>query len=265
MPPNEPSPRLLALWDIDHTLIETRGVGFAIYERAFPAATGRPLVELAKVSGRTELDIMRETLQVNGIDPTDEAVNALAAALICGYEDARTELRERGRALSGARDTLEKLAAVETVFQTVLTGNLRAVARIKLEVFDLDGFFDLAAGAYGNDHHERAELVTIAQKRAGERTGTEFGTANTVLIGDTPHDVAAGLTAGVPTIGVATGKTSLPELRASGATWAVTSVAEVADLVSAMSRTGRTSDVTRVEGTTSIRGPLSCPPRHFRW
>ena len=91
-------PRLLVLWDVDHTLIETRGVGFAIYQRAFSAATGRPLVELAKVSGRTELDIMRETLRINGIEPTDEAVNALAAALTQGYEDARDELSSRAAA-----------------------------------------------------------------------------------------------------------------------------------------------------------------------
>lgn len=235
MPSTAPSPRLLVLWDVDHTLIETRGVGFAIYQRAFPVATGRALVELAKVSGRTELDIMRETLRINDVDPTDEAVDALAEALIQGYEDARTELSERGRALPGANDTLTKLAANETMFQTVLTGNLREVARIKLEVFGLDGFLDLAAGAYGDDHQERAELVTIAQERAGDRTGNEFGTTTTVLIGDTPNDVAAGLAAGVPAIGVATGKTSIAELRAAGATWAVASVDEVTDLVSAMS------------------------------
>lgn len=78
--------RLLLLWDVDHTLIETRGVGFTIYQRAFPAATGRPLTELAKVSGRTELDIMRETLRINGVEPTDQAVDRLAAALVQGYE-----------------------------------------------------------------------------------------------------------------------------------------------------------------------------------
>ena len=220
MPSTAPA-RLLLLWDIDHTLIETRGVGFAIYQRAFPAATGRPLVELAKVSGRTELDIMRETLRINGVEPTDEAVGGLAAALIQGYEDARDELGSRGRALPGAHETLVELAANEAVFQTVLTGNLREVARIKLEVFGLNQFLDLEAGSYGDDHQERAELVAIAQQRASERTGAEFGTDATVLIGDTPNDVAAGLAAGVRVVGVATGKTNLEELRAAGATWAI--------------------------------------------
>jgi phosphoglycolate phosphatase len=38
-----------------------------------------------------------------------------------------------------------------------------------------------------------------------------------VLIGDTPKDVDAGLSAGVHVIGVATGSTTLSELRAAGA------------------------------------------------
>lgn len=57
--PSATSP-VLVLWDIDHTLIETRGVGFAIYQRAFAAATGRAFDKRADISGRTELDIMRE-------------------------------------------------------------------------------------------------------------------------------------------------------------------------------------------------------------
>jgi len=226
-----PATRLLLLWDVDHTLIETRGVGFAIYQRAFPAATGRPLIELAKVSGRTELDIMRETLRINGVEQTEEAVGRLAAALIHGYEDARAELGGRGRDLPGARETLAELAADETIYQTLLTGNLREVARIKLEVFGLDGFLDLEAGAYGNDHHERAELVAIAQQRASERAGVKFGNDATVLIGDTPNDVAAGLAAGVRVIGVATGKTGLEELREAGATHVTNEVSGVLSLV----------------------------------
>jgi phosphoglycolate phosphatase-like HAD superfamily hydrolase len=152
---SSPVPQVLVLWDVDHTLIETGGVGFAICKRAFPDATGRPLDKLAEVSGRTELDIMRETLRVNGIDPTDKAIAKLAAALISGYENAREELAATGRALPGATATLERLAAAPQVYQGVLTGNLRDVARIKLEVFGLDTRLNLEASAYGDDHSER--------------------------------------------------------------------------------------------------------------
>lgn len=232
-------PRLLILWDVDHTLIETRGVGLAIYRRAFPAATGRPLEELATVTGRTELDIMRETLRINGVEPREAAVAKLAAALVQGYEEARDELARTGRALPGVAETLEALADISGIFQTVLTGNLREIARIKLEVFGLDRYLDFEAGAYGDDNEERAELVAIAQQRTRLRTGTLFGNDRTVLIGDTPADVAAGLTAGVGIIGVATGKTSLYELRDAGATWAVREVTAVQPLIQAWVPTGR--------------------------
>jgi phosphoglycolate phosphatase len=99
----------------------------------------------------------------------------------------------------------------------VLTGNLCDVARIKLEVFDLDHYLDLDAGAYGGDDPERPKLVAIAQQRATEQTGVTFGNDATVMIGDTPHDVEAGLATGVRVIGVATGKTNTQELQGVGA------------------------------------------------
>ena len=230
MPAAEPEPTqatpVLVLWDVDHTLIETRGVGFAIYKRAFPIATGRPLERLAEISGRTELDIIRETLRINGIEPSGNSVSKLAAALINGYEIARDELAATGRVLPGVKKTLEYLTAERNVHQGVLTGNLREVARIKLEVFGLDGYADLDASAYGDDHNERAKLVTIAQSRASTRTGIAFENNNTVLVGDTPKDIEAGATAGVRVIGVASGKSSAEELHKAGPAVIVTDLTD---------------------------------------
>ncbi|GDY29772.1 hypothetical protein [Gandjariella thermophila] len=89
-------------------------VGRAIYDRAFLAAAGKPLAELASISGRTESDIMAERLRINGIEPTAQRIESLADALIRGYDDAREEMRRVGRALPGARATLAELAA-ETI------------------------------------------------------------------------------------------------------------------------------------------------------
>jgi hypothetical protein len=72
--------RTLVLWDVDHTLSETRGVGWAIYDRAFPAATGKPLAKLAKISERTELDIMTESLRINDLEPTEGETRAAFVA-----------------------------------------------------------------------------------------------------------------------------------------------------------------------------------------
>ncbi|WP_216211016.1 HAD hydrolase-like protein [Amycolatopsis aidingensis] len=210
-------PSLLVLWDVDHTLIETRGVGRAIYDRAFSEATGKPLVQLAVISGRTELDIMSESLRLNGVEPTEDAVDRLANALVDCYRAMADHLATAGRALPGAQQTLAALAADARVHQGVLTGNLREVARIKLKVFGLDTYLDLEASAYGDDDAHRPRLVRTAQRRATDRTGVAFDNSRTVLIGDTPNDVRAALTAGVRAIAVATGKSTEADLRASGA------------------------------------------------
>jgi phosphoglycolate phosphatase len=226
--------RVLVLWDIDHTLIETRGVGLAIYQRVVPTVTGRPFERLANISGRTELDIMAETLRLNGVEPTDDAVAQLAAALVQGYEDARDELGTTGRVLPGAQEVLAKLVADPSVHQGVLTGNLREVARIKLEVFGLAQYLNLDTSAYGDDHADRAELVKIAQKRAAEPTGTWFDGGHTVLVGDTPKDVEAALTAGVRVVAVASGKSTVEQLRQAGAGLVVEDLTDTVQVVRTM-------------------------------
>ncbi|MGH3906101.1 MAG: HAD hydrolase-like protein [Pseudonocardiaceae bacterium] len=174
---------------------------------------------------------MRETLRLNNIEPTETAIHALIDALIQGYEEARDELASTGRALPGAHDTLRALDADPSVHQAVLSGNLRAVSRIKLEVFGLDQYLDLASSAYGDDHDDRAALISLAQRRAAEHTGVHFDNDHTVLIGDTPNDVRAALAAGVQIIAVATGKSSINELVDAGAAFAITHLREVSTYV----------------------------------
>lgn len=217
----------LVLWDIDHTLIESRGVGREIYQRIFPQVTGQALRELATVHGRTELDIIHDTLRLHGIEPTGQAVGDLANALAEGYRTAQDELRERGRVLPGALEALQALTEAPGVHQSVLTGNTTEVARIKLDTFELTAYLDTSIGAYGDDHPDRAELVRIARARGVDHLGEVIAANQVILIGDTPSDVEAALTAGAQIIAVATGKFTVLDLQAAGATTAVNSLAEI--------------------------------------
>jgi phosphoglycolate phosphatase-like HAD superfamily hydrolase len=62
----------LVLWDIDHTLIETGGVGGEVFRTAFEHVTGKAIEELADVTGRTEQVIFADTLKLHGLtDPGD--------------------------------------------------------------------------------------------------------------------------------------------------------------------------------------------------
>jgi len=103
------------------------------------------------------------------------------------------------------------------VVQSVLTGNVRAMAEMKLGALALDAHLDLEIGAYGESHEVRAELVHLARDNAARRYGTDFSGPATVLVGDTPLDVAAALETGARVVAVATGGTTAARLAASGA------------------------------------------------
>ena len=103
------------------------------------------------------------------------------------------------------------------VVQSVLTGNVRAMAEMKLSALALDAHLDLEIGAYGESHEVRAELVHLARDNAARRYGTDFSGPATVLVGDTPLDVAAALQTGARVVAVATGGTTAARLAASGA------------------------------------------------
>lgn len=202
-------PRLL-LWDIDHTLIETRGVGRALSAAAFEQVTGQTMREQAAIDGITEAVIFRETAKLHGLDTTRAEFEQFAQALSEEHVANARQLRERGAALPGAAAALEALHAA-AVRQTVVTGNVRAVAETKLHVFGLDSRIDWEAGAYGEDADLRPDLVALALRRAATRA------ADAVLIGDTPADVEGGHAHGVHVIAVATGRSSIDVLREAGA------------------------------------------------
>lgn len=208
---------LLVLWDVDHTLIETRGVGFKIYAAAFEKVTGRPLAQMAEMAGRTEPVIFRETLALHGIADSPGLFARFAQEQAQGYRDRIAELRERGRALPGAGDALRALADRPGVLQSVLTGNTRPAAELKLSAFGLDTYLDMDAAAYGTDSDARADLVAVARQRAASRTGRTFDPAATILIGDTPADVTAARDGHARIVAVTTGKYTRQDLADAGA------------------------------------------------
>ncbi|GLY54167.1 HAD hydrolase-like protein [Lentzea sp. NBRC 102530] len=208
-------PELLVLWDIDNTLISARGFGGLMYGHAFHSAFGRPLEGRVDLGGRTERDVIEEVLRRNGIETTAEARELLGNALSTSFEHRRAELPGHGEVLPGALEALEHFAHDPRVHQAVLTANLASVALVKLEEFGLAHLVDWDVSAFGDDHLDRADLVTVARERAGHIR--EFADHEIVIIGDTPHDVHAATKAGVRLVAVATGRSSRQDLRRAGA------------------------------------------------
>ncbi|OHV30966.1 haloacid dehalogenase [Parafrankia colletiae] len=222
----------LILWDIDATLLTVRPLGQEIHAVAFAETVGRPLRERAGTTGRTERAILLETLRLNDV-PADEAtLAALYDAMGRVARSIEGRMREVGRPMPGAAAAVASFAADGAV-QSVVTGNIRSVTESKLRALGLTDHLDLAVGGYGNDSLDRAELVRRAVTRAEAAYGQVFAPARVVVIGDTPYDVQGARDAGVRSVAVATGGTTVAELAAAGADAVLPDLTDVAALARA--------------------------------
>jgi len=207
---------LLVLWDVDYTLLSAVGLGNRLYRAVFQDMFGRDLAAVAPKAGRTDRAILLDTLALAGVAEPRAQVDDFLAAL--GRRVAALDgcVQDEVRALPGAAAAIAALAAAGAR-QSVLTGNIRPLAAVKLAAAGLSEHLDLDVGAYGDAHEARAELVPVARQAARAAYGADFGDQSTVLVGDTPLDVAAALDTGARAVGVATGSFPAADLVAAGA------------------------------------------------
>lgn len=202
--------KTLLLWDIDGTLIDSGGAGERALrvslEREFGIADTFSWLEWA---GRTDKWIARQILSHHGLEVSEENVRRF----LDGYLAAVAEemANPHARILPGVLEALEAVARHPDAAQGLLTGNLERGARIKLGHFDLWKYF--AFGAFADDSELRNELGPHALRRAAEHHKIPFYPDRTLVIGDTPHDIACGKAIGAKTVAVATGKFSVEALR----------------------------------------------------
>ena len=207
----------LVLFDIDGTLVLTGGAGLRAMNRACEEILGHAaILDGIPVAGRTDWIILHDALKRIGRD-MDEA---LFAALRDRYiERLPEEMKLPGRGFNGVmpgiRGLLDALHARDDVYLGLLTGNFERGARVKLEHFDLWRYF--RCGAFGDDSPDRNALVPIALRRAEGCGIPAIPPSDVLVVGDTPHDVACALASGAVPVGVATGSTTVEQLRASGA------------------------------------------------
>jgi phosphoglycolate phosphatase len=155
--------------------------------------------------------------------------------LIAAYLDQLGQLCEPGRYLplpgiaeliplldrtAPVDHPLRERGAHERVLLGLCTGNVAEGARIKLTSAGLWGHFPF--GGFGSDHESRPRLVEVAWQRA-----RALGATEAVVIDDAALGVKAARDAGLPSIGVATGRTSERELLEAGATLAVRDFSDV--------------------------------------
>jgi phosphoglycolate phosphatase len=185
----------------------------AALREAAAAVHGLPSLDghAVEVAGRTDLAIARDLLTAAGVtaERIDAGARAVADAAVAAFE--RLCPRDMSNRLApGIFSLLPKLASRPHAFQlSLVTGNLERVARLKLERAGVGGYFPEGQGAFGSDSENRDELPAIARSRAALPA---WPRERTVVIGDTPRDIACARADGVRVVAVGTGSFAVDAL-----------------------------------------------------
>lgn len=207
---------LLILFDIDGTLINTGGAGGRAMARAFREVVGVDFgAESISMAGRTDAWIVAQLADRHGLACTPEFVRRFHDSYVPHLSREMAAPSAHKRVLPGVRPLLDALVSRDDAFVGLLTGNFQSGAEIKLRHFDLWGYF--AGGAYGDESHDRNALLDAALRSIRQGGGPSFRPDETVILGDTPLDVAVAIHGGARAVAVATGGHDMDELRRAGA------------------------------------------------
>ncbi|MBO0821987.1 MAG: haloacid dehalogenase-like hydrolase [Nocardiopsaceae bacterium] len=233
----------LVLWNIDLTLVDVARVIRPAYAEAFRKVTGRPLVQLPQLAGRTEPESFFDALARNGIslrdaEESERLVAPFGAELATAVAARREQLAAEGQLLPGAAESLAAVGRLDGVVQSVLTGSSRPNAAVKLRAFGLDRYVDLSVGGFaGSDPYPKGALLELTRQRAEEKYKSRFGGEATVYVADSPRDVEAAKLSGARSVAVASGRASPGELRDAGADLVLPDLTDPSALVSLVTST----------------------------
>jgi phosphoglycolate phosphatase len=200
---------VLLLLDIDGTLVTGAAAAHrdALHEAvlAVHGVQARAMRGPLSVAGRTDGEIARMILLDAGISARriDERADEVSEACYRAYvrlcpEDLSDTV------LAGIPELLRWLSGQEDVRLALLTGNYEPVARLKLRRAGIGDHFAPGQGAFGSDSEDRSALPAIARRRAGS-AARPYARERTIIIGDTPRDIACARADGARCIAVTTG------------------------------------------------------------
>jgi len=212
---------VLLLFDIDGTLLVggTEAHRDAILESLRVVhGVDKPVRGPLAVAGRTDLDIAREILLLSGVSAQHIDARADDVRIAACEAYARLVPDDLSHCVApGMDELLANLAMREGIVLGLVTGNFQPIARMKLRAAKIGQYFAGGQGGFGSDHEDRSELPAIARRRAGEGNGEPWPRARTIVIGDTPRDIACARADGVRVVGISTGPFPVEELRAADA------------------------------------------------
>ena len=201
----------ICLFDIDGTLLSSGGAGKAALESAFTEDFGVALRHHIPYSGRTDRAIMRDLFRLHDLEDTPARVEKLLAGYLARLPDS-LNVRD-GRVLPGILGLLDWLRNAGAYSIGLLTGNVRAGAKVKLGHYGLYQHF--AFGGFGDHHYDRDDVAREALAVIRQEIDNVVPADQVWVIGDTPLDVQCARAIGARVAAVATGAHSVEQLAAS--------------------------------------------------
>jgi phosphoglycolate phosphatase len=220
---------MLILFDIDGTLITTGGAGIRAMVRA-----GRDLhspdftADGIEFAGRLDPLILREMLEKNRVPVSDRSMADMRAAYV-NHLPAELAAATAKRSLPGVAELVMELRRAQTPTLGLLTGNFAESGSLKLRTCGIEpDHFPIQAWGDESPHTPpaRTHLPPVAMSKFLLSRGRELRGEEVTIIGDTPHDVACARAHGCRSLAVATGRTSMDDLAAAGATRVVRDLSE---------------------------------------
>lgn len=208
----------LALFDIDETLITTKPSGFSnshffhAIKKVYGIETDH---DKLNTHGMTDPQIIVEILKLNGM--SEEEINVKLHECLENLVDCFLKNSDKYKLIvfDGVIDILDELEN-KGVLLGLLTGNVEEIAKSKIG--NLTRYFRL--GGFGSDDPNRTNLIRIAIKRAEENFNFIFDD-NVFIFDDSLRGIKAGNSAGIKTVGVATGAFSKNQLKEAGADYTI--------------------------------------------
>ncbi len=207
---------LLLLFDIDGTLVaraaQEHAAALREAIREVHDVDARAVRSHISPAGRTDGEIARLLLLASGVSARTIDEHAADVRTACCEAYARLCPPDlSAKVLPGMSGLLEWLDRRSDARLSLVTGNYEPVARLKLTRAGLGRHFPAGQGAFGSDSEDRAALPRIARKRAGA-DGVAHPRARTIVIGDTPRDIACARADEVRCFAVSTGQYGPGEL-----------------------------------------------------
>ncbi len=215
----------LVLFDIDGTLVHTGHAGTRAFAKTFAVEFDlHHGAEKMKFAGRTDVSLVREFFQIHGLEESPRNFRRFFDHYVFWLDHILAS--SIGRECEGVRDFVgELLNLPQAPMIGLLTGNIQLGAEIKLRRFGLWDFFVM--GGFADDHEDRNHIAVAALQRGRRVLDPHLQPQEIVVIGDTPFDVRCGKFIGARTLAVATGGSTLEELKPHHADWTVSSLAEI--------------------------------------